>query len=178
MNLAATYEGKELAKRTFTVSTWPYDFQTTLDAENLGFGLQVDTTWKSESGQTSDLTTVRMREYIEYTTYGSNPPFNNPPEPPSYSFPPGGYDATLGTMVDTYSYPKSYVDWSTQTPGSKVAAQQYQFWDFVLCTAWEDGVLGTGTITREVASFPGGSYVFVTTKDGTGDFSDTCQEAP
>ncbi|GAH83390.1 unnamed protein product, partial [marine sediment metagenome] len=138
----------------------------------LGFGLRVNMTWKSESGNLADLTNVRWREYINYTTVGTNPPFNpNPPIPVSGAWPPEGNVMTGGIGTDTHYWLKSWVDWSTQTPGSKVAAQQYQFKDTVLNTDWTNGILGTATITREVANDPGGSYTFTTSKNGTGAFS-------
>jgi len=179
MKIEATYEGKGMS-RTFTVSTWPYDFQTTLNALNLGFGLRVNVTWKSESGDPANLTKVRWREYMNYTTVGTNPPFNpNPPFPVSYAWPEKGWAMTGGSGFDDHIWEKSWVDWSTQTPGSKVGAQQYQFKDWVLRTNWEDGVLGNATITRVVANDPGGTYTFTTTKNGTGAFSaSTIPEKP
>jgi hypothetical protein len=181
MNLAATYEGKELAKRTFTVSTWPYDMETTLNALNLKFGLKVNVKWKSESGRVTDLTNVRWQEYVNYTTVGTNPPFNQVPTPPvSFTYPPDPGFTMTDDDGDIHDYQKSWVDWSTKTPGSRVAGQQYRFRDQVLLTAWEDGVLGIAAIARGVAPDPDpeGTYLFGTVKAGTGTFCDGCLETP
>jgi len=177
MKISATYEGNGMS-RTFTVSTWPYDLKNTLLSKNLYFGLKVTVTWKSESGKVADLTNVLMREYIEVTQMGSNPPFTITP-PIIFIQPPNGGPATGGTGTDRHHYSAAGVNW-TGVQSSRVKAQQYQFKDVVLNTEWTNGVLGTATITREVKTDPdpAGTYIFITSKTGPGTFSDSCPEKP
>jgi len=179
IKLAAKVNGCECARDFFTVSTWPYEFRCHLRSLNDHFGLSVSMSWKSESGSLADLGNVELREYVTYPHPGPNPPFTvrgaDPtirPDPPM----PG----TCGGFgyQDTHDYEPAWVDYSTGATSYMEAHQEYQFRDIVLDTSWDEGVLATFTIRREVIPDGSGTYKFKTSKSGTGGFSVSCTETP
>ena len=178
MKIAAKYEGNELASRTFTVSTWPYGLQNTLRSKNLGFGLEVNVTWKSESGNVGHLTNIVLREYLTYIHPGENPPFTVHGNYPAAE-PPDGVPGEDGGGIDTHSYLEEGVNWTGQEDYMSIC-QEYQFKDLVLGTQWENGVLDTAVIGFDVKKDPdpAGTYIFTTSKTGPGTFSDSCPEKP
>ncbi len=177
LKLSAECAGAECGKDLFTVSTWPYELRNAISSLSLHFGLAVDVSWKSESGDLADLANTELREYVTPSRQGANPPFiKQLPDSTIQPNPP--IPGTSGVGYDTHTYQPAWVDFSTGTTGYMQAAQQYQFHDKVLNTIWDAGVLATFTITRTVSSDPGGTYKFTTTKTGTGGFSATCTETP
>lgn len=177
IKLAAQISGSECAKDLFTVSTWPYELRNTLHSTNDHFGLSVDVSWKSESGDLGDLGNTDVREYVTYTHPGANPPFMvHGGDPTIKPVPP--IPGTDGSAFDSHDYQSGWVDFSTGVTDYMESSQEYQFRDTVMNSSWDDGVLGTFTIKREVINDPGGTYKFKTSKTGTGGFSQFCTETP
>ena len=116
---------------------------------------------------------------MTYPHSGSNPPFTVPAQNPTILPDPPMAGITGGVgYEDPHFYETTWIDFSTRRGDYMESAQAYQFRDTVLNTSWSDGVLASFVIKREMINDPDATYIFKTTKTGTGGFSQSCTETP